>query len=196
MSLMDAQLRALRMQLDPHLLYNTLNSIAALVVLDPPLAQRMIARLGHLLRGTLDGGQVSKVTCARELEWLEEYLDLQQLRFGERLDVSVSVAPDTLAAMVPFLILQPLVENALEHGVGDALHAGRIEVLVERRGERLLLQVRDNGVGVPSPQESGIGLRNTRERLRATYHGDFRFELVSPPDGGTIATIEVPFEHG
>jgi two-component system, LytTR family, sensor kinase len=170
MQLADARLDALRMQLDPHFLFNTLHAVSALVERDPKGVRRMIARLSELLRTTLET-QDPEVTLAHETAFLQRYVDIMQIRFQGRLEVSMRIAPEVEAALVPNLILQPLVENAIRHGV-EKLEGGRIDIEARREGERLHISVRDNGPGAGEDAEAtatGLGLRNTRARLEQLY---------------------------
>jgi hypothetical protein len=198
--LVQAQLQALKMQLHPHFLFNTLNSISALLHHDPELADRMIARLGDFLRLTLDNSGAQEVTLQKELEFLKCYLEIERVRFQDRLTVSYDVAPETLDAMVPNLAWQPIVENAIRHAIAPRAGRGHIEMRAQRRGEALQLQVKDDGPGLPSQQNSnglfskGVGLANTRERLRQLYGNDHRFELANGSDRGLIVTLEIPYK--
>lgn len=194
--LAQAQLTALKMQLHPHFLFNTLNSISALVRKDPDQADRMIARLSDLLRITLESAGTQEVSLREEQAFLEHYLEIEQIRFADRLTVSFRMDPETLDARVPNLILQPLVEIAIRHGIAPRPTPGRIEIRSERVGEHLRLTVSDDGPGLPTgdglPRE-GVGLRTTRERLEKRFGPDHRFALHSPPDGGLTVSLLLPF---
>jgi two-component system, LytTR family, sensor kinase len=194
--LAEARLSSLRTQLNPHFLFNTLNTVSALVERDPRGVRRMIARLSELLRATLDGGSEPEIPLRRELDLLQRYLDILQIRFQGRLETSVDCEPGLADAPVPNLILQPLVENAVKHGVGRAEGCGRIDVRAVREGRDLILTVRDTGAGAASngaaEPGSGLGLRNTRARLEQLYGDRHRFMLEPLPEGGMIATIAVP----
>ena len=193
-SLATARLEALRMQLQPHFLFNTLHAISALMHRDVEAADRMMARLSDLLRLTIDGDREAEVPLQREIEFLEGYVEIQQARFGERLRVTLEVAPETLDARVPHLFLQPLVENAIRHGLSDRAAGGTVAVTSCRAGERLRVTVRDDGVGLPAAGlREGLGLANTRARLEALYAAAQRFEIASAPGGGTVVTVEVPW---
>lgn len=192
--LAQAELQALRMQLQPHFLFNTLNAISALALADPLQARLMIARLSDFLRLTLEESHAPQVPLARELEFLSCYLGIQQVRFQDRLSTQLDVTDDTLGASVPNLILQPLVENALRHGLHDKPGAGRLRVSSRRLGERLHLCVDDDGVGLPiNGATEGIGLGNTRSRLRMLFGDAAQLHLVSLPGGGTRAEVQLPF---
>lgn len=188
-----AQLDALRLQLHPHFLFNTLNAIAALAPGDPTRAQRMLARLGDLLRQTLDTEAV-EVPVERELALLAPYIEIQRLRFEERFRYTEHVAPDTVRALVPALLLQPLVENAVQHGVSRRPEGATVSLTVEARGGRLVLEVTDDGPGPGTGGTSGngIGLANTRARLAQLYPGAHRLELSAGPGGGARLTVEIP----
>ncbi|WP_420126131.1 sensor histidine kinase [Longimicrobium sp.] len=194
--LSGARLEVLRAQLHPHFLYNSLHAVAALVDWQPAEARRMLARLSDLLRSALEASERAEISLAREVEWMEGYVELQQIRFDERLRVEMSIAPETLGACVPPLILQPLVENAIRYAVEPRPEGGRVEVRAERDGAWLRLVVRDDGPGpdaaVPGGS-GGIGLRNTRERLRTLYGDRQDVVLRAAPAGGAEALLRLPF---
>jgi signal transduction histidine kinase len=193
--LATAQLQLLKSQLQPHFLFNTLNAISALIHRDVEVADRMVARLGDLLRLSLDRFGAQEVTLEEELEFLNRYLEIEQERYGARLHVREQVETGLLRAWLPPLLLQPLVENALKHGIGPGKRAGRITVRArrDRHLNRLRLEVEDNGVGLAPDYRRGVGLTNTCARLRQLYPGAFRFELRDAPSGGTLAVLELPF---
>ena len=193
--LAQAKLQALQMQLNPHFLFNTLHSISSLMHKDLEAADRMIMRLSDLLRAALDSADTQEVSLRKELELLQLYLGIEQIRFGERLAVKMDVASDALAAQVPNLILQPLVENAIRHGIEPRARPGRIELHARRQADTLTLEVRDNGKGLPTakPMREGVGISNTRARLRELYGDDHRFELVGQPEGGLCVEISIPY---
>lgn len=195
--LAQAQLQALRMQLRPHFLFNTLNAIAALVDQDPKAAGLMVARLGDLLRLSLSADSSQKVSLKQELDFLNNYLEIEKVRFRDRLTVELDVAPEALRASVPTLLLQPLVENSIRHGIEKRREAGRIEVTAARSEGVLRLRVADNGCAPPEGVlriREGIGLANTRARLERLYHSQFRLELGAREGGGTQVAIEIPYE--
>jgi sensor histidine kinase YesM len=197
----EAQLQALKMQMHPHFLFNTLNSISALLDEDVDAADQMLARLGDLLRMTLENSGAQEVTLQEELEFLRCYLEIEQVRFHDRLTVNMHIEPETLDARIPNLILQPIVENAIKHGIVSRIAPGRIEISARRSGDTLQLQVKDNGPGLhqgesPSGRvKEGLGLANTRARLEQMYRAGYRFEMrdVADPEGGLQVTLEVPF---
>ena len=195
--LAQAQLEVLRMQLHPHFLFNTLHAISALMHRDVEAADRMMAKLSDLLRMALESSGAQEVPLQQELEFLGGYLEIQQIRFGERLAASVEAEPETLDALVPNLILQPLVENAIRHGIGPRLEGGRLEVRAWRAQERLRLEVRDDGPGLQGgeapPFRQGLGLANTRARLRQLYGDGHDLELANDPGGGLRVAFSVPF---
>jgi two-component system, LytTR family, sensor kinase len=194
--LAQAQLQALRTQLHPHFLFNTLNAISTLVHKDPEVADRMIARLSDLLRLTLENIGVQEVRLAQELEFLEQYLEIERMRFPDRLEVRMRIAPETLDARAPYLILQPLVENAIRHGIAPRSTRGRVEVRAERKGGMLILEVRDDGPGI-SPKanpKKGVGISSTRERLEKLYGAAHRFDLRNAAEGGLVVTLALPFQ--
>jgi two-component system, LytTR family, sensor kinase len=194
-----AELDALKMQLDPHFLFNTLNAISALMHRDVELADRMVARLGDLLRLTLGAAAAPEVPLAQELDFVGRYLEIQKARLGSRLAVTLDIEPGTLAARVPALVLQPLVENAIRHGVAPRPGGGRVEVRSRRREGALHLEVRDDGPGLPAEgadgRREGVGLANTRARLRHLYGPDHRLEL-SDGGAGVVVTLAIPFRTG
>lgn len=191
----QAQLQALKLQLQPHFLFNTLNTITALVHRDPQTAERMISGLSELLRFSLGTAAEQEVPLARELEMLHHYLDIQQIRFQERLAVRFSVDPEVQQAAVPSMLLQPLVENAIQHGIAPRAAGGGIVVSARRRDKRLVLEVVDDGLGIPrgGAMREGVGLGNARARLRSLYGDDHVFDASPRPQGGFRVYIEVPF---
>jgi hypothetical protein len=196
--LLGAQIRALEMQLRPHFLFNTLHTIASLVRAERnPVAVQMIVGLSDLLRASLRTDGPAEIPLRDELALVERYLAIEQIRFRERLETRVSVDPDALDALVPALILQPLVENAIRHGIERRTAPGRVEVGAERRNGTLVLRVQDTSSGAPAcgRDGTGIGLSNTQARLRHLYGERQRFELVGTADGGAVASVELPFHH-
>jgi two-component sensor histidine kinase len=188
-----AQLQVLKMQLHPHFLFNTLNTISALIHSDGERADQMVARLGDLLRQTLEHSGGEEVPLRRELDFVESYLEIDRIRFGSRLSVQVDVDPEALGATLPCLLLQPLVENAIRHGIDQKAGPGRLAIRARRAGRWLRLQVEDNGPGLPPDVEEGIGLSNTRARLRQLYGDAHAFVLQGGAATGTCVTVEVPF---
>ena len=194
--LTEARLEALRMQLNPHFLFNTLHAVSTLVDRDPGGVRRMIARLSELLRHVLDEEAPQEVPLSEELDFLEDYLDIQSIRFQGDLDAEIDVPSELRDAQVPNLILQPVVENAIKHGASQVRGVGRIEVRGRREGELLVLTVEDNGPGLPASQEDGLGLRNVRARLEGLYGENQALRLVSTPEEGTEAILEIPYHTG
>jgi sensor histidine kinase YesM len=195
--LAQAQLQALRMQLQPHFLFNTLNAISALALANPLQARLMIARLSDLLRLTLEERHAAEIPLAREMEFLRCYLEIQQVRFQDRLSTQLDVAQDTLRAAVPSMILQPLVENALRHGLLAKPTPGRLRIASRREGDELHLHVDDDGLGLPpdGPLE-GLGLGNTRARLQVLFGASASLALNAKAEGGTRVELRLPFrEH-
>jgi two-component system LytT family sensor kinase len=191
--LAQAQLQALKMQIHPHFLFNTLNSIAALLHKDVEAADRMIARLGDFLRLTLKSSDAQIVDFEEELDFLKCYLDIEHIRFQDRLMVDLDIDPQALTAMVPNLILQPIVENAVRHGVARQTDSGHITIRARREGERLIIRVEDNGPGLKVKSNgSGIGLSNTRARLEQFYGSDFSFQIANSGARGASVTLDVP----
>lgn len=196
-ALADSQLKALKMQLQPHFLFNTLNSISALMHEDLSAADSMVARLGDFLRLTLDNSGEQVVTLQKEMNFVNGYLEIESVRFAERLTIEREIEPETLAARVPNLILQPIVENAIQHGISRQIKPGKIRITARRSADKLQLQVEDNGIGWQNGKTapvSGIGLANTRARLRHIYNGSHRLEISEAAPHGVIVTVEVPFE--
>ena len=193
--LTEAKLQALQMQLNPHFLFNTLHAISALMHKDVEAADRMIAQLSDLLRYALESTDAHEVPLAQELDFLRRYLEIEQTRFGERLTVRLDIAPDTLAARVPNLVLQPLVENAIRHGIEPHARPGRIELSARSEDGRLLLRVSDNGGGLADKQipAEGVGLANTRARLQQLYGAAHRLEFIHPAGAsGLIVSVTIP----
>jgi sensor histidine kinase YesM len=195
--LVEAQLQALRMQLQPHFLFNTLHAVSALMEDDIKAARRMIARLSELLRLTLEQSAQQEVSLEQELEALARYLEIEQIRFQDRLRVEMKIDPETLGARVPHLILQPLVENAIRHGIAPLSTAGWIKIGASRQNGMLELEVRDDGPGLPAGEavfKEGIGLGNTRARLEQLYGREHRFEMSNAEGGGLLIRLAIPFQ--
>jgi signal transduction histidine kinase len=190
-----SQLQVLRSELHPHFLFNALHAISTLMHRDVAAAETMLARLGDLLRTSLANGAAHEVSLAEELEFLERYLDIERIRLGERLAVTVDAAPDTLEGCVPRLLLQPLVENALTHGIAPRRGAGAVVVRARRRGGTLRIVVADDGLGAAaeSREAPGIGLANTRRRLEGLYGRKHRFRAAPAPSGGFRVSLQIPF---
>lgn len=195
--LTKAHLQALKSQLQPHFLFNTLNSISALMMTDVGAADRMMASLGDLLRMSLDEDGSHMTTLAREIEFLSVYLEIERIRFEDKLHVRVDAAPDCLDAQVPHLLLQPLVENAVKHGISKLSDAGEIEVVAKRDGDHLQVFIRDSGPGLSVPDAltstSGLGLRITKERLSTLYGGEQAFEIRNRAERGVEVSVRIPF---
>jgi signal transduction histidine kinase len=193
-----AQLDALKLQLHPHFLFNTLNTIVALIRRDPRQAEQMVTRLSELLRLTLDNEAMNEVTLRQELEFLEKYVEIEQTRFHDRLTIDQQIDRRTLDAQVPNMILQPIVENAIRHGIAKRAGAGRIRITAEQISGSLWLKVCDDGQGLHLNPEAkndktGVGLANTRARLKQLYGVAHRFELGNAPDGGLEVSIMIPY---
>jgi two-component system LytT family sensor kinase len=197
--LAEARLAALRTQLNPHFLFNTLHAISTLVERDPRGVRRMIARLSELLRSSLEEGDEQEVPLERELAFLDRYLEIMQVRFQGRLAVTTQVDPNVIDALVPTLILQPLVENAVKHGLSKVAGTGTIEIRGYRDADdRVVLSVRDNGPGLDgragAPGEKGVGLANTRARLEQLYGPEQSLTLRPAADGvGLVAEVTLPY---
>jgi len=191
-----AQLDALMMQLQPHFLFNTLNAISVLMKEDATVADRMLLRLSELLRLTLKRTDSHEVSLRQELEFLSSYLEIEQTRFQDRLQVEMNIDPDALDAQVPNLILQPLVENAIRYAVAPRATKSTVEICAARLNGHIELRVRDDGSGIDEANQAtaqGVGLRNTRERLEKLYGAAQRFQLSPAAGGGLQVTITIPF---
>lgn len=197
--LMSARLNALKMQLQPHFLFNTLNAITVLVRQQKGKdAEQMLGHLSDLLRGVLEDVDAQEVSLRRELEYLQLYLAIEQVRFPDRLRVEVSVDPETQESSVPQLILQPIVENAIRHGIGRSSSAGRILISASKINGTVELRVQDDGPGLPpsdSSEDEGIGLANTRARLQQLYGQNARLEIENCDRGGVVVTMNIPFHE-
>lgn len=187
-----AEMEALRNQLQPHFLFNTLNSISSLVQDDPEGAEDMLADLSYMLRTLLKSGEQQEIPLELEMQLVRSYLRIQKVRFGDALSVEIDTAQDTLQALVPSLVLQTLVENAIRHGISQSARPGRLRISSRRAAGRLLLEVSDDGPGVRTPSLKGIGLSNTRRRLERLYGSDGHLELVSAPGELTRARVTLP----
>jgi len=196
--LMEARLKTLEAELHPHFLFNTLHAISTLVHRDPESADRMISRLSDLLRITFDRSGEPKVSLKEESDFLQKYLDIEQTRFQDRLTVNVRIDPDALDGEVPRMILQPIVENAIKHGITGRKGGDRIQIAAGRAGDRLWMQVHDNGGGLQvrtlRALRTGVGLSNTRARLDCLYGRHYRLEF-SDTHGGLAVLIEIPFQR-
>ena len=193
-----AQLQALKMQLHPHFLFNTLNAVAMLNFTDVDAANQVLAKLAALLRDTLDRSSADEVTLAAEVEFLNRYLDIERIRFSDRLVAEFPIDDDALDALVPSLLLQPLVENAMRHGIGKDSRAGRVEIRGRRVNGRLVVEVADDGPGLPrgwdAETDSGVGLRNVAQRLAQRYGPAHQLTfLPGLGDRGLTVRIAIPF---
>jgi LytS/YehU family sensor histidine kinase len=197
--LSEAQLRALQMQLEPHFLFNTLNAITTLVELDrPQQAVEMLEHLNTLLKSTLKRTTPQKVPLSEELEVVENYLAIEQVRFADRLRIEIKVEPAALDSLVPCFLLQPIVENAIRHGIAHCESSGLVEATARRDGDMLRLQVRDSGAGHNGRVKpgNGIGLKNTRERLAHFYNEEYAMKAEPLAAGGFEVAIAIPYERG
>ncbi|NIW75485.1 MAG: hypothetical protein GWN08_09600 [Gemmatimonadetes bacterium] len=196
--LAEARLQALEARLHPHFLFNALNTIAVLVRTERNAqAVRVVTGLGELLRHALDGVGSPFVPLKQEIEFIRRYLEIEQIRFGDRLQVEMDIESDVVDAQVPYLILQPLVENAIRHGIAYRAAAGRLRIAARREGERLRLTVEDDGPGLPqeggASQRDGVGLSTTAARLEQLYGQEHQFSLENLPEGGVAADLALPF---
>lgn len=195
--LAEAKLRLLQAQLHPHFLFNAFNTISALTETDPRTARRIMDRLATLLRSSLEHAGRQEVTVREELRFLEDYLSIERLRFEDRLTVDVCVEEGLADALVPSFVLQPLVENAIRHGTGPILRHGHVRVSIRRTAGRLVLEVEDDGVGLPAgwrlEDHAGVGLSNIARRLEELYGAQHTFIVRDRPDGGVRVELSVPF---
>jgi two-component system LytT family sensor kinase len=194
-----ARLQALEMQLHPHFLFNALHTIAGLIRTHKSAqAVRVVTGLGELLRRALDSAGAQLVPLKQEIEFVERYLEIEQIRFGDRLTVEMQIEPDTWDARVPHLILQPLVENAIQHGIAPRAAGGRVKVSARHDAERLHLAVWNDGPGLPGgslqPVRDGLGLATTKQRLEQLYGRDHSFAVANSADGGVCAALQIPFQ--
>ena len=197
--LLEARLDALQRQINPHFLFNTLNSIASLVRMKPLLAREMIVKLANILRALLKDHD-SYVPLSEELSFTDDYLDIEVVRFGAgKLRVEKDIDPRTLGILVPSILLQPLIENSIKHGLEPRIRGGTVTLRSRLNGDRLLIEVADDGVGIGTKPASalrrngaGIGIKNVRERLEVLYGSEARFTVVSNPGRGTLVSIEIP----
>jgi two-component system LytT family sensor kinase len=192
----QARLNALRMQLDPHFLFNALNTISSHVERDPRLTRSMIEHLGDLLRMSLETKDRQEVPLAEELAFLDHYLEIQKIRFGDQLEVVIDVAAEVRYASVPSLFLQPLVENAIRHGISRRATGGTVTVTAQKIGENLSIRVEDDGAGLPPSwsleRSAGLGLSVTKERMAGLYPDDYSFVVKRRSEGGTGVEILLP----
>jgi sensor histidine kinase YesM len=195
--LAQAQLQVLKMQLDPHFLFNTLHAVTALVYQRPAAAETVVARLSEMLRMSLESQETNEIPLRDEIRFLAPYLEIQQIRFDGRLQVQTNVEPEASNCLVPSLILQPLIENAIRHGIEPRSGEGRIIIEARRNGKFVWVRVCDNGQGLPGDgQDSireGVGLSNTRSRLRHLYGPDCRLEISNAEEGGAVVTLGIPW---
>jgi sensor histidine kinase YesM len=197
--LAQAELHALKMQVHPHFLFNTLHSISSLVLEDPPKANMMIARLGDFLRLTLEHSERHFVTLKEEIEFARCYLEIEEVRFSDRLRIDFDIDPVSFAAQVPHLILQPIVENAVQHAIAPYAAAGFIKIRAKKIEDTIRIEITDSGAGIVAGGESnngdgrGVGLANVRGRLKQLYGSNHKFELANNPSGGLIVVLEIPF---
>lgn len=196
--LAQSRLQVLKFQLQPHFLFNTLNTISELIYKNPEAAERMVTDLSDLLRLSLEKLEVQEVSLQQELDFLNKYVEIEQIRFHDRLTIEMNVAPETLDAKVPNMILQPLVENAIKHGIAPLSQGGTIKVGATRQNGSLLLSVSDNGVGLKNIDISeipeGVGLKNTKSRLKHLYGVEHKFEILPISDGGVTLNLTIPFQ--
>lgn len=200
-ALAKARLEVLKGQLQPHFLFNALNTVSSLIQAEPEKAEQVLARIGDLLRMTLQEGSNAAIPLSREVAFLERYLDIQQIRFADRLRVVLEVPNDVSEALVPTLLLQPLAENAIRHGIEPRPSGGTLRLSAARIGDELSIELHDDGVGLAPDGGNGhgtaghgVGLANTRQRLEELYGPRHHFAVVPNPHGGTVVTIRIPWQ--
>ena len=193
--LSKAQLQALKMQLNPHFLFNTLNSISSLMYTDVEAADAMLMRLSEFLRMTLEQNVDQEISLDRELDFVQRYLEIEKIRFEDRLSVSIEVDEEARSAKVPSLALQPLIENAIHHGIATRPEGGSIAISAEKQNGRLHIAVRDDGSGMQSSRGERVGLANTRARLEQLYGAEHSFSIGNAAGGGVVVDIEIPFRR-
>ncbi|HSS20403.1 MAG TPA: histidine kinase [Pyrinomonadaceae bacterium] len=195
-----AHLQVLMMQLHPHFLFNTLHTISSTMHRDIEVADNMITHLSDLLRITLENVGIPEVSLKQELEFVERYLEIEKSRFRERLEVDMRIDPATLDARVPNMLLQPLVENAIRHGIALYSTTGKIKIMASKESDMLKIEVQDNGRGLSEEPdwltEKGVGLSNTRLRLQQLYSERHRFTVFNAPERGLVVRIVIPFNKG
>jgi two-component system, LytTR family, sensor kinase len=194
--LMRARLDALASQINPHFLFNTLNSVSSLIRIDPEQARAMVGRLSRIMRGRLRN-QDHFAPLRDEFEFVDDYLSIELVRFGDKLKVVKEIDPATLDLLVPSMLLQPLIENSIKHGIATNVEGGTITLRASQAGGRLSIQVEDDGVGIDEAElarvfNKGIGVSNVKERLQVLYNQDYRMVIDSRPGRGTLIEIEVP----
>jgi LytS/YehU family sensor histidine kinase len=197
--LFGAQLNALRLQLQPHFLFNTLNTISSLMEIDIKGAQRIVSKLGSLLRGVLDKDKRNLIPLREELDFIKSYLDIEQARFNDRLSIHYHIDDITLNALVPSLVLQPLVENAIKHGFARKIGKGEIHLHTERINDKIIMRIKDDGKGTEQDTtqllSAGIGLKNVQERLSLLYKDQYTFDIQSAPGLGFEVNISIPYQR-
>jgi two-component system, LytTR family, sensor kinase len=190
-----AELQTLQMQLQPHFLFNTLHAIAVLIDENPKAASRMIAQLGDLLRETLRLSGTPEVPLGREIDLLKQYLLIEETRLGDRLTVKFDVQHDLLSVNVPSFILQPIVENAVRHGIAPRMEGGHLRIGAERAGQCVRITISDDGPGFAEERNGGIGLSSTRERLALRYRDHATLACATGLNGGAVVTLDIPLNN-
>ncbi len=191
--LVTARLSLLSNQMEPHFLFNTFNTIAALIDIAPSRAQETLEDLGHLLRIKLEQHQQQFIPLYQEIDFVKKYLKIEQTRLQERLDVQIQMKPEVAMAKVPNFLLQPLVENAIRHGISQKKSGGTLEIIAQKQEQSLVIIIKDNGIGIQSSRK-GVGLQNTTERLQTLYPNQHQFLVENLQEGGVQITIALPFE--
>jgi LytS/YehU family sensor histidine kinase len=193
--LSEARLEALQGQLQPHFVFNALNAVSALIPINPLAAQEALNSLAELLRASLNISDRQQIRLSEELDFLNKYLEIQRLRFGDRLNLKIDIQPGAVDCLAPSLFLQPLVENAIKHGLGDSASTICIRVSAVRDAEDLLVLVQDNGPGMANPSPNGVGLENLKRRLEELYPGNNQLTATSIPGSGFRVDMQIPFRN-
>jgi sensor histidine kinase YesM len=193
LSAVQANLRALQAQIEPHFLFNTLSNVLSLIDTQPDLAKSMLEKFTFYLRSSLDATRTEQTNFAQEFLLMEQFLDILKVRMGERLRVKITLSDELRLCQLPPMLLQPMIENAIQHGIEPKVEGGAIELSAQREDERVIIRISDTGIGFRNPRAAGLGLKNVRERIARIYDGKGSFRIEENPNGGTCVTIELPY---
>jgi sensor histidine kinase YesM len=193
LSAVQANLRALQAQIEPHFLFNTLSNVLSLIDTQPDLAKSMLEKFTFYLRSSLDATRTEQTSFAQEFLLMEQFLDILKVRMGERLRVKIALSDELRLCQLPPMLLQPMIENAIQHGIEPKVEGGEIELTAHRDNERALIRISDTGIGFRNPRAAGLGLKNVRERIARIYDGKGSLRIEENPNGGTCVTIELPY---
>lgn len=194
LSAVQANLRALQAQIEPHFLFNTLSNVLSLIDTQPDLAKSMLEKFTFYLRSSLDATRTEQTNFAQEFLLMEQFLDILKVRMGERLRVKITLSDELRLCQLPPMLLQPMIENAIQHGIEPKVEGGAIELSAQREDERVIIRISDTGIGFRNPRAAGLGLKNVRERIARIYDGKGSLRIEENPNGGTCVTIELPYE--